>query len=68
LNCCVTETKETPLASKDLHDLGEVEQRTRQPVNFIDHQHVDFARANVSKESLQCRAIHGPTGKAAVVI
>ena len=50
------------------HDLGEVEQRTRQPVDFVDHHHVDLAGANVAKEQLEGRAVHRPAGEAAVVI
>jgi hypothetical protein len=50
------------------HDLGEVEQRTREPVDLIDHHDVNLAGTNVAKQSLQGRAVHGPAGKAAVII
>ena len=43
LNCCVTETKETPLRVEGLHDLGEVEERAGQPVDLVDDHHVDLA-------------------------
>ena len=50
------------------HDLGEVEQRARQPVDFVDHYHIDLAGRDVAEEPLEGRALHRPTGKAAVVI
>jgi hypothetical protein len=42
------------------HDLGEIEQRTGQAVDLIDHHHVDFAGADIGKKPLQGRAVHGP--------
>ena len=56
------------LCVEGFHDLGEIEQRARQPVDFIDHHHVDLAGANISEEPLEGRALHRPARKAAVVI
>ena len=60
LNCWVIETKETPSSVEGFHDLGEIEQRSREPVDFVDHHHVDLAGTNVGQESLQGRAVHRP--------
>ena len=38
------------LSIESFHDLGEVEQRTCQPVDFINHHNVDLAGNNVAKE------------------
>jgi hypothetical protein len=52
LNCWVTETKETPLASKALDDLREIEQRARQPVDLVDHHDIDLTGADIGKKPL----------------
>ena len=56
------------LSVKGFHDLGEVEQRTGQPVDLVDHDNVNLALGNIAEKPLQGRAVHGSTGKAAVVI
>src|SRR5579862_182463 len=53
LNCCVTETNDTPLASKISNDLGEIRQRAGQPVNLVDDHDVDLALADLGKQELQ---------------
>ena len=68
LNCWVTETKETPLASKALDDLGEIEQRAGQPVDLVDHDDIDLAGADIGKKPLQGRALHCSPGIPAIVI
>ena len=35
LNCCVTETKDAPLASR-IYDLGKIGERAGQPVDLVD--------------------------------
>jgi hypothetical protein len=50
LNCWVMETKET-LGVEGFHDFGKVKQGAGQPVDFIDHHHVDLAITNVAEES-----------------
>jgi hypothetical protein len=56
------------LCIEGFHDLGEVEQRTGQPIDFVDHDNVDVAGDNVAKKVLQGRAVHGPAREAAIVI
>ena len=56
------------LRVKGFHDLSEVEQRTGQTVDFVDHDNVNPAFGNIAKEPLQGRAVHRPTGEPAVVI
>jgi hypothetical protein len=51
-----------------LHDFGEVRQGSRQPAYLVDHHCVDVLGGEVFQEAFQCRAFHGATGKATVVI
>jgi len=53
LNCWVTETKETPLASKASDDLGKIGQAAGEPVDLVDDNDVDLVRCNVIEQSLQ---------------
>jgi hypothetical protein len=50
------------------NDLREVEQRAGHPVDLIDHHDIDLALTDIAEKPLQGRAVHGPTGKAPVVI
>ncbi len=50
-----------------LHQLGEIRERARQPINLIDDDNVDPALANSVKQPLQRRPLHGAAGIATVV-
>ena len=50
------------------HDLGEVGERPRQSVHFIDHDHVDLAGGHIQEKPLEGGTLHGRAGKPAVVI
>ena len=56
------------LGVEGFHNLGEVEQRTRQPVDFVNLHHINLAGTDVAKKLLEGGAIHCPTGKSSVVI
>jgi hypothetical protein len=56
------------LRVKNLDDLGEIRQRSRQPIDLVDDDHVDLADANVVQHPLQRRAIHRAAGIGAVVV
>src|SRR5204863_8311607 len=43
LNCCVTETNDTPCPSKISTNRAKVGERSRQPVDFVDDDNVDPA-------------------------
>ena len=68
LNCCVTDTKETPFASKTLDDLGKVGQRTGQAVDLVADDDIDAAALDVREKLLQGGAVHRRTGDTAIVI
>jgi hypothetical protein len=53
---------------EQLHQLGEVRQRSRQAVDLVDDNDVDLAGADIVQEPLQVRALDRPTGIPAVVI
>src|ERR1700680_268269 len=68
LNCCVTDTNETPRASKTSVILAKsLNERVRRSILLGDH-HIDLALGEVGKEPLQGRAIQCAAGEAAVVI
>src|SRR5208283_3030187 len=50
-----------------LHQLGEIGERARQPIDLIDDDNVDPALANSVKQALQRRPLHGAAGIATVV-
>jgi hypothetical protein len=53
--------KRDALGIEGFHDLSKVEQRTRQPVDFVDDHHVDLAGANIVQELFEGRAVqHSP--------
>ena len=49
LNCCVTETKDTPCWIEELDQLGEVRQRAGQAVDLVDDDKVDLPSPHVLK-------------------
>src|SRR5713226_9217276 len=68
LNCCVTATNDTPAGVKQLDHLGEVRQRPRQPVNLVDHHHIDQTLADIDQQALQSGPLHRGPGQTAIVI
>ena len=60
LNCWVTETKDTGV--EELDQLGKIGQRAGQPVDLVDHDHVDLAGLDVFEQMLQGRAVHVAAG------
>src|SRR5712672_2463597 len=53
---------------EDLDDLGEVRQRTCQPVDLVDHHNIDTPGTHVREEPLEGRSLQGATREATVVI
>jgi hypothetical protein len=47
LNCCVTETKDTPLQSNISTSLAKVRQTAREAVDLVDEHGVDLSGLNV---------------------
>jgi hypothetical protein len=68
LNCCVTDTKEAPLASRISTILAKSGERAGQPVDLVDDDGVDPPRREVSQQLLQSRPIHPRAGEPAVII
>jgi hypothetical protein len=66
LNDCVTETNDAMLVEK-FHELGEVGERARQAVDFVDDDDVDFSAADLVQQRLQGGALERGAGKAAIV-
>jgi hypothetical protein len=56
------------VAVEDFHQLGEVDERARQPVDLVDHHHIHKPILDVGKETLQGRAFQRATGDAAIII
>jgi hypothetical protein len=57
LNDWVTLTKVTPLRSKDLHQLGKIHEGAAEPINLVNHYHVDFAGFDFREQPPQGRAL-----------
>jgi hypothetical protein len=55
-------------AVKDLDELGKIRKRARQPVDLIDHDHVDLPFLNIGDEPFEGRPLHRAAGKSAVII
>ncbi len=56
------------MAVEDLDHLGEIRQRARQPVDLVDHDHIDPAVCHIGQKPLQRRSLHAPAREAAIVI
>ena len=56
------------LGIKDLDDLGKVGERAGQPVNFVDHDDLDLAVADLGEQMLQCRPFQIPAGAPAIIV
>ena len=50
LNCWVTDTKLAPWRVERLDDPGEVGERARQPVDLVDHDHIDPPGSDVGQQ------------------
>jgi len=53
---------------KNVDQLGKIGQRSRQPVDLVDDDHVDLACLNIGHQPFQRRALHRAAGKPAVII
>src|SRR5271166_5471516 len=53
---------------EELDQLGEVGERARQPVDFVDHDHVDATSAHVVEQPFEGRPLHRAAGVAAIVV
>ena len=51
-----------------LDDADEVGERPGQPVDLVDHDHIDLAGGDVGQQPLQRRPLHRPAGEAAIVV
>ena len=56
------------LAVEHLHEPGKVHQRTAEPVDLVDHHHVDLPGFDVRKKPPQRRSFQCAAGVAAVVV
>src|SRR6185312_9043272 len=55
------------LGVEGLNDLGEIGERSGEPVDLVDDNHIDPSFANAIEQTLQRRTIGGSAGIAAVV-
>lgn len=53
---------------KALHKFCKVGQRTGQPVDLVDHHHLDVTRVNIVKQALHRRPDERASGDATIVI
>src|SRR3954447_6088795 len=56
------------LRIEDLDDLGEVGQRSGQPVDLVADDHVNLAGLDIGEKLLQGGALHRRAGEAAIII
>jgi len=68
LNCWVTETNDTPLASKISTILAKSASESGGAIDLINDHDIDLAVADVSEQTLQARPVHGSARKPAIVI
>ena len=55
------------MSVEQFDELGEVGERSCEPVDFVDDDDVDFSAADLVRQSLQGGAVERSAGKAAVV-
>jgi hypothetical protein len=60
--------KRDALRVENLDHLGEICQRSGQPVDLVHDHDVNQAMADVFEQPLQCRPLHGPAGHAAIIV
>src|SRR6218665_2515900 len=68
LNCCVTETKDTPLRSNTSTSLAKSGRLSGEAVDLVDDHGVDLSGLDVRHQAAQRRAFHVAAGVAAVVV
>jgi hypothetical protein len=56
------------MAVEDLHQLREVHEGSRQPVDLVDHHDVDQPFLDIGEEPLEGRALKRAAGEAAIVV
>ena len=56
------------MAVEQFNQLGEVRQRPRQAVDFVDNDDIDLPRADIIQQLLKVGTVGGPTGVPAIVI
>ena len=56
------------LLVEDLHDLGEIQQRTAQSVHFVHDDAIDLAGRDVGQQTLEGWSVHVPTGETTIVV
>jgi hypothetical protein len=60
--------KRDAVGIEQLDELGEISQRTGQPVDLVHQHNVDLARAHLGQELLQRRAVERGAGEGAIVV
>ena len=68
LNDCVTETKLTSALSSAFDQLRKIKQRTRQPVDLVDHHYVDRACGNICQQLLERWTFQRSARDAAIIV
>jgi hypothetical protein len=53
---------------EEFHQLGEVRQRSGQPVDLVDDNDVDLSTADIIEQFLKGWAIEGHTGQTPIII
>jgi hypothetical protein len=53
---------------EQFHHLGKIGQRPGQPIDLIYHHYIDHLLLDVSQQFLQCRTLHSPARKTAIVV
>src|ERR1700720_3455632 len=53
LNCCVTDTKDAPLASRISTILAKIGERAGQPVDLVNDHRIDAPRRDVGEQLVQ---------------
>jgi hypothetical protein len=53
---------------EQLHQLGEICQRSGQSVHFVDDDDIDLRAANVAQKLLQGRAVQRGSGQSAIIV
>ena len=68
LNCCVTETNDTPLASKASTILAKSLSERVKPVDLVDDDRVDPPGVDIGEQALEGRAFQRAARDAAVIV
>src|SRR5580692_11283527 len=68
LNCCVTETNDTPCASKSSTSRAKSASRAGQPVDLVHDHDVDSARPDIGEQALRRGSLEIAAREPAIVI